>query len=149
MREEGATLTRKGAVKPHTQALAEEAGARFDIADIGGQRDHAINQDGHPAGLTIDIMTHNGRSLGQQIASYLLPHAQRLSVDYVIWQQAIWRAADPAAGWAAMVDRGTPSAYHLDHLHVNLPPLKPRHRRPDPDAVHGHKRGQRWASRRV
>lgn len=117
---EGAKRYELGPVKPHTQMLAEEVGALFDISDIGGYRQNAVDQGGHPAGLAVDIMTYEDRALGEQMASYVLENATRLSVDYVIWQQAIWRAGDPGAGWQAMVDRGTPSANHLDHLHVNV-----------------------------
>src|SRR5690606_34539636 len=44
--------------KPHTQALAEEVTARFDLdpADAGGYRDSAVDSGGHPAGLAVDFM---------------------------------------------------------------------------------------------
>lgn len=118
-----------GPVQPHTQALAEEVGTRFDVADVGGQRESAVDAGGHPAGLAVDFMTGDDLALGDAIAAYLIEHAERLSVDYIIWRQAIWHSADPQAGWRPMADRGSPTANHYDHPHVNL--------RPTPSATSG------------
>ncbi len=118
-----------GPVQRHTQALAEEVGARFDVPDIGGYRASAVDAGGHPAGLALDFMTGQDRALGDRIVAYLSEHAERLSVDYIIWRQAIWHAADPQAGWKPMSDRGSATANHYDHPHVNL--------RPSPSAATG------------
>jgi len=111
-----------GPVKPHTQTLAEEVGARFDLAEIGGYRESAVDAGGHPAGLAVDFMTHDDAATGDAIVSYLVEHADRLSVDYIFWRQAIWRAAEADKGWQPMADRGSDTANHLDHPHVNVTP---------------------------
>ncbi|MFD1716351.1 hypothetical protein [Georgenia deserti] len=112
-----------GPVKPHTQALADEVAARFDLdpADVGGYRDSALDSGGHPAGLAVDFMTYEDRELGDRIVDYLVEHADRLSVDYIIWRQAIC-SADPDAGWQPMEDCGDDTANHYDHPHVNVLP---------------------------
>lgn len=113
-----------GAVKPHTQALAEEVGARFGLkpGEIGGYRANAIDRNGHPAGLALDLMTYEDTALGDAIAAYLQANAARLSVDYIIWKQAIWHADEPDKGWVRMADRGSTTANHMDHPHVNVTP---------------------------
>lgn len=113
-----------GPVRPQTQALADDVGARFDLApaQIGGYREGAVDANGHPAGLAVDFMTNDDRALGDAIVEYLVGSADRLSIDYIIWRQAIWRASSPDAGWARMADRGSETANHFDHPHVNLLP---------------------------
>lgn len=113
-----------GPVRPQTQALADDVGARFDLepSQIGGYREGAVDANGHPAGLAVDFMTHEDRALGDAIVEYLVGSADRLSIDYIIWRQAIWRASAPDAGWAPMADRGSETANHLDHPHVNVLP---------------------------
>lgn len=115
-----ATAYRLGAVKPHLAALVADAAPLFNITEVGGYRLRAVDPDGHPAGLAADFMTD--RSQGDQLAAYLQQHAARLSVDYVIWQQRIWNAKRPEAGWRLMEDRGSPIANHMDHVHVNVLP---------------------------
>ncbi|MFH5824287.1 M23 family metallopeptidase [Georgenia sp. AZ-5] len=112
-----------GPVAPHTAALAEEIGRRFGVAEVGGYRETAIDSGGHPAGLAVDFMTHDDVAKGDAIVAYAVEHAARLGVDYIIWRQRIWFAADPQAGWQPMADRGSPTANHLDHPHINLSPV--------------------------
>ncbi|GAA4427244.1 hypothetical protein GCM10023169_26960 [Georgenia halophila] len=111
-----------GAVKPQTQALADEVGAHFglDPADVGGYRDSAADSGGHPAGLAVDFMTWEDLALGDAIVDYVMQNAERLSVEYIIWRQAIWMADRADEGWQPMEDRGSDSANHFDHPHVNL-----------------------------
>ena len=42
--------------------------------------------------------------------------ARRLGVMYIIWNRRMWRAYDPARGWAPY----TGSASHTDHIHISL-----------------------------
>ncbi|WP_330998401.1 M23 family metallopeptidase, partial [Georgenia yuyongxinii] len=109
-----------GPVAPQTAALAVELGERFDVADIGGYRETAVDSGGHPAGLAIDLMTGADQAKGDAIVSYAMENAERLSVDYIIWRQHIWFAASPGQGWQPMEDRGSPTANHMDHPHINL-----------------------------
>jgi hypothetical protein len=38
-------------------------------------------------------------------------------VEYVIWQQRI--ITSPTGAWKPMADRGSVTANHMDHVHVN------------------------------
>ena len=42
--------------------------------------------------------------------------ARRLGVMYIIWNKRMWRAYDPARGWAPY----TGSVPHTDHIHISL-----------------------------
>jgi len=107
---------------PTLKPLAEEVGTRFDIADMGGYRASAVDSGGHLAGLAVDLMTGQDRVLGDRVVVYLTEHAERLSVDHIIWRQANWHAADAQPGWTPMPDRGSATANHDDHHHVHLRP---------------------------
>lgn len=75
----------------------------------------------HPSGHAVDLMLPTPWSsnvdLGWQIANYYKDHAGELGINYVIYHQQIWNAGD--AGWTWMADRGSPTANHMDHVHVN------------------------------
>lgn len=115
-----------GPVKPVTAKAADEIGGRFHLKTIGGWRDPKIEKiepTGHPAGLAADFMINdipNGSATGQEIADYVVAHAQELGVKHAIWQQHIFIAARPDAGWKPMEDRGSPTANHMDHVHVSF-----------------------------
>lgn len=94
------------------------------IRDIGGYRANAIDMQGHPAGLGLDVMipgwnTPAGLELGNQVAAWLQAHTVELNVKYLIWRQRHW---EPKSGWRAMADRGDPTANHMDHVHITVWP---------------------------
>ncbi len=101
-------------VKPHVQAAAREIGSRFGVMNIGGYRDTNNPQD-HGKGLAIDVMTISG----QAIAEFAQQNADRLGVTYVIWNRAIWDSRN-SRGWEGMEDRGSPTANHMDHVHISF-----------------------------
>lgn len=112
-------------VKAHTLAVANEVGAKFNIKTVYGWRAPSAGQrdpNGHPAGLALDFMTPDsgGKPTGDQVAAYLQTNAARLSVRYIIWQQAIWSPDRASEGWRPMEDRGSPTQNHMDHVHVSL-----------------------------
>ena len=111
-----------GPVAPHTAAVAAEIGQRFAVAEIGGYRANAVDSGGHPAGLALDFMVGDDVAKGDAIVDYAVANAERLGVDYIIWRQRIWFAASPQDGWRQMDDRGSPTANHMDHPHINLSP---------------------------
>lgn len=88
----------------------------------GGYRPNAIDKQGHPAGLAIDVMIPDYRSaggiaLGDQVADWTIANRDRLAVKYLIWRQRQWT---PSRGWVDMADRGGDTANHFDHVHVTL-----------------------------
>lgn len=115
-----------GHVQPETATVANTLGPMFAIKTIGGYRDPGSEQydpNGHPAGLALDFMIDdisNGVATGQRLADYVVAHAADLDVKYVIWQQHIWSTERADEGWRAMADRGSPTANHMDHVHVSL-----------------------------
>ncbi|WP_226925164.1 M23 family metallopeptidase [Georgenia thermotolerans] len=111
-----------GPVAPHTAAVAAEIGQRFAVAEIGGYRENAVDSGGHPAGLALDFMVGDDAAKGDAIVDYAIANATRLGIDYIIWRQRIWFAASPQDGWRLMDDRGSPTANHMDHPHINLSP---------------------------
>lgn len=108
-----------GPVQPQTAAVANSLGPMFHIKDIGGYRNDGDAQD-HATGLALDFMVYNDRATGQALADYAQSHASELGLSYVIWQQHIWNSARAGDGWRLMADRGSPTANHMDHVHVSL-----------------------------
>ena len=68
-----------------------------------------------PSGLALDYMTSG--SLGDAIVAYHVANWDRLGVDYLIWRQRYLDS--PNGSWRPMEDRGSPTANHMDHVHVN------------------------------
>ncbi|SNR84924.1 LysM domain-containing protein [Geodermatophilus saharensis] len=116
-----ATITNTaGAVKPVAQAAADVVVSNVPGAadiTIGGTRASAVDPNGHPSGLALDYMVVSDAALGDAIAQYHIDHWDELGVEYVIWQQRILTSPDGA--WKAMEDRGSVTANHFDHVHVN------------------------------
>ena len=56
-------------------------------------------------------------ALGDAIVEYHIAHWDELGVDYIIWQQRM--LSSPGGSWSTMENRGSPTANHMDHPHVN------------------------------
>ena len=56
-------------------------------------------------------------ALGQAIVQYHIDHWAELRVEYIIYRQRILYSPDGA--WQPMPNRGSPTANHMDHVHVN------------------------------
>ena len=79
---------------------------------IGGSGDHA-------SGQAIDIMLGSSTASGDAIAAFTMKHARELGVSQVIYRERIWTVQRAGDGWRAMADRGSPTANHMDHVHVS------------------------------
>jgi LysM repeat protein len=109
-----------GDVASQVQAAANRVVSEVPGADsitIGGTRASATDPNGHPSGLALDYMVTSDSALGDAIAEYHIAHWDELGVEYVIWQQRILTSPDGV--WKAMADRGSATANHMDHVHVN------------------------------
>jgi hypothetical protein len=109
-----------GPVKPQTQAAADQVVSDVPGADaitLGGTRSSATDPDGHPSGLALDYMVLSDIALGQAIVQYHIDHWAELGVEYIIYRQRILYSPDGA--WQPMANRGSPTANHMDHVHVN------------------------------
>jgi hypothetical protein len=107
-----------GGVKAVAQAAANAVVSNVPGAagiTIGGTRASAADPGGHPSGLALDYMCNP--ALGDAIAEYHIAHWNELGVEYVIWQQRM--LSSPNGSWKAMENRGSATANHMDHVHVN------------------------------
>src|SRR3712207_9228693 len=77
----------------------------------------AADPGGHPSGLAVDYMVLGDSALGDAIVAYHIAHWDELRVDYIIWQQRM--LSSPGGSWSYMEDRGSGTANHMDHPHVN------------------------------
>jgi hypothetical protein len=82
----------------------------------------------HPKGRACDfsatsggfggVATGDARTYGDNLASYFIRNADRLSVLYVIWFRRIWL---PSSGWKAYSGgNGDPSSDHTNHVHLSV-----------------------------
>ena len=114
----GANYSRAGlgalsGMSANAVAVVNEIHASFpQISTIGGYR--AGDPGDHGSGHAVDIMCST--SEGNEIAAFVQANSGALHVKYVIWRQRIWY---PGGGWQGMEDRGSPTANHMDHVHVN------------------------------
>lgn len=89
-----------------------------DISTYGGLRAGDTGSE-HATGHAVDIMI-NSASEGQAIADWLKANYKKLGVSQLIWEQHIWTVQRSSEGWRAMPDRGSPTANHMDHVHVSV-----------------------------
>jgi hypothetical protein len=85
------------------------------ITSYGGWDAHGE----HVSGKALDIMTSDV-SLGDAIAAFLQQHASELHLYDILWRQHIWTPVRASEGWRLFADRGSPTANHMDHVHVSV-----------------------------
>jgi hypothetical protein len=109
-----------GSVKSVVQAAADVVVSNVPGAGgitLGGTRASATDPGGHPSGLALDYMVLSDGALGNAIVEYHKAHWAELGVEYLIYKQRM--LSSPGGSWKAMEDRGSPTANHMDHVHVN------------------------------
>ncbi|MCP2196746.1 hypothetical protein [Lentzea flava] len=100
-------------VKPHVAQVGHHLAAKFGVDDIGGAAGRGGSGD-HPLGLALDFMVDP--ATGNALAEHVLANRRAFGVTYVIWRQRY----NDGSGWSAMEDRGSPTANHMDHVHVSF-----------------------------
>jgi hypothetical protein len=85
------------------------------LSSYGGYDGHGE----HSSGRAIDFMVTDS-SLGQAVADWCRAHASELGLYDIIWSQRIWTLQRSSEGWRAMEDRGSATANHYDHVHVQV-----------------------------
>ncbi|MGY1753546.1 hypothetical protein [Blastococcus sp. SYSU D01042] len=108
-----------GPINPRAQAAADKVVSNVPGAasiTLGGTRASAADPGGHPSGLAVDYMVMSNGALGDAIVAYHVAHWDELGVEYVIWKQ---RMMSSPGVWKPMENRGSPTANHMDHPHVN------------------------------
>jgi hypothetical protein len=109
-----------GAVRPQARAAADAVVSNIPgVAGItiGGTRSSAADPGGHPSGLALDYMVLSNAALGDEVVAYHVAHWDELGVEYIIWQQRM--LSSPGGSWTQMENRGSATANHMDHVHVN------------------------------
>jgi hypothetical protein len=108
-----------GAINPRAQAAADAVVSNVPGAGsitLGGTRASAADPGGHPSGLAVDYMVMTNVALGDAIVAYHVANWNELGVEYLIYRQ---RMMSSPGVWKPMADRGSPTANHMDHPHVN------------------------------
>jgi hypothetical protein len=109
-----------GAINARAQAAADAVVSNVPGAGaitLGGTRASAADPGGHPSGLAVDYMVMANGALGDAIVAYHVAHWNELGVEYVIWKQRMM--STPGGAWKPMENRGSATANHMDHVHVN------------------------------
>ncbi len=73
----------------------------------------------HGEGRALDCMISDS-SVGWAAAKWVRANAKSLGVSEVIYRQQIWTVQRSSDGWRSMSDRGSPTANHMDHVHVSV-----------------------------
>jgi uncharacterized protein YgiM (DUF1202 family) len=73
----------------------------------------------HGSGRALDCMISDS-SVGWAAARWVRANAKSLGVSEVIYRQQIWTVQRSSDGWRSMSDRGSPTANHMDHVHVSV-----------------------------
>jgi hypothetical protein len=73
----------------------------------------------HGEGRALDCMISDS-TVGWEIAHWVRAHAKELGAMEVIYRQHIWTVQRGSEGWRSMSDRGSPTANHMDHVHVSV-----------------------------
>lgn len=105
----------------NVQAIAWDVWGRYpQIKTMYGWRQD-VTPD-HPAGRAVDVMIPSYKSnqaLGWTIAKYYQANASKYNINYIIFGQKIWSVARNKEGWRSMASRGSDTANHYDHVHIN------------------------------
>lgn len=99
--------------KPHVAQVGHYLAGQFGVENIGGAGGRTGSGE-HPQGLALDFMV--GTATGNALADHVLANRKAYGVTYVIWLQRY----NDGSGWKPMEDRGSPTANHMDHVHVSF-----------------------------
>ncbi|MDU2139914.1 MAG: LysM peptidoglycan-binding domain-containing protein [Streptococcus mitis] len=109
-------------LQPQTAAFKEEIANLFGITSFSGYRPG--DSGDHGKGLAIDFMVPESSELGDKIAEYAIQNMASRGISYIIWKQRFYAPFDskygPANTWNPMLDRGSMTENHYDHVHVSM-----------------------------
>ncbi len=105
-----------GGVKPWVAQVAHHIQIRFGVTVVYGVTGGSVASSDHPRGYATDFMVYTDKAKGDAIAADALANWSRYGVKYVIWRQRI----NEGDGWSLMEDRGSPTANHMDHVHISF-----------------------------
>ena len=108
------TMPVNGVWTPNQLKVYRAVCAAFpELTTYGGQDGHGE----HVNGQAIDFMVPNS-DVGQRLADYLYAHHAEFDLFDIIWSQTIWTIERSGEGFRSMEDRGSPTANHMDHVHI-------------------------------
>ena len=117
-----ASKSENAGLQPQTAAFKEEVANLFGITSFSGYRPG--DSGDHGKGLAIDFMVPVSSALGDQIADYAIQNMASRGISYIIWKQRFYAPFDskygPAYTWNPMLDRGSVTENHYDHVHVSM-----------------------------
>ena len=96
-----------------TQAIREHINQKLGMNTVTGWRP-PDTYDEHSGGNAIDVMVGNDTTKGMQVLTEALAQP---NVDFCIYQQKMWYPDGSSKG---MEDRGSPTANHMDHVHIHV-----------------------------
>lgn len=105
---------------PAAPSTGSVAGVRQLVIATFGVEVSALGAGGgdHARGKALDVMVQG--ALGDRIAEWAVANRQSLGINYVIWRQRIWSVERAGEGWRHMPNRGSATANHYDHVHLNF-----------------------------
>ena len=104
----------ESAIQPAAVKVYRSVCAAFpELTTYGGQDGHGE----HVNGQAIDFMVPNS-DVGQRLADYLYANHAQFDLFDIIWSQTIWTIERSGEGFRSMEDRGSPTANHMDHVHI-------------------------------
>ena len=116
------TLPTNPNLQPQAEAFRQDVAAKFGLTNIGGYRE-GDPQD-HGKGRAVDVMVPVGSEVGNQVAQYAVDNIANAGISYVIYRQHFYAPVDniygPANTWNQMLDRGSITENHYDHVHVSF-----------------------------
>jgi hypothetical protein len=110
-----ATSTAYSAWASHVRPVVAEVVQQLGVSTVLTRPGHSPTQQ-----LAADFMVYSDGAKGDAVARYVIENAARFNVEYVIWKQRIHLIG--GSGWKPMADRGSPTANHMDHVHVSFKP---------------------------
>jgi hypothetical protein len=114
----GPAEARYGGVHPHVAKICTKMDKKFHAQRVIGVYSGSVIGSDHPTGLACDLMIGGKKMKGWKIAQNITKHWGRYHVKYVIYRQRI--RFGKSGGWQWMEDRGSPTANHIDHVHVSF-----------------------------
>jgi hypothetical protein len=102
-------------LKPETVRVYRAVCHAFpEVKDYGG----LAPRTEHDTGNAIDVMVYGDKALGDRIADWVQAHAADFDLYDLIWYDRIWTPVRSAEGWRDYGDHGSPTANHMDHVHI-------------------------------
>lgn len=84
------------------------------VTEYGGWAPRVEHNTGH----ALDVMVYGDKALGDAIAAWAQAHAAELNLYDIIWWDRIWTPVRASEGWRDYGDHGSPTANHMDHVHI-------------------------------